>query len=141
MSKLTPEQATEKHARRLKGSIEDIRMGVERVNVAPTQKAAEKIDKMKMKYLEAIDSGKVERGLKRVTLDDWKSKTINKGLNRIGAGVDEAHDKLVNFYGEMFPYQDNLKAQIVKLPDITLEDNINRMTTFIRGMAKFKRKG
>lgn len=141
MAKLTPQEATDKHARRLKGSIEDIRMGVERVTVAPTAKAAEKLDKMKLKYLEAIDSGKVERGLKRVSLEEWKTKTVNKGLNRIGAGVDEAHDKMVNFYSELLPFQDNLKSQVDKLPDITLEDNINRMTTFIRGMSKFKRKG
>jgi hypothetical protein len=141
MSKLTPVQATEKHSRRLKGSIEDIRLGVNRVTVAPTLKAAEKIDKMKMKWLAAVDSGKVERGLKRVSLDEWKTKTVNKGLNRIGAGIDEAKDKMEAFYGELFPFQDTLVAQVQKLPDITLEDNIGRMTTFVRGMAKFKRKG
>lgn len=141
MSRLTPEQAQEKHARRLKGSIEDIRLGIERVTVAPTEKAAQKIDKMKINYLKSIDSGKVERGLKRVGLDEWKQKAINKGLNRIGAGIDEAKDKQVRFYGELFPFQDTIKTKVDKLPDITLEDNIGRMTTFVREMAKFQRKG
>jgi len=29
---------------------------------------------------------------------------------------------------------------VKKMPDVSLEDNINRMTTWIRGMAKFQRK-
>ena len=140
MSKLTPEQAQEKHARRLKGSIEDIRLGVERVTTSPTEKAALKLDKMKLNLIKAIDSGKVERGLKRVSLDEWKQKTINKGLNRIGAGIDEAKDKVTTFYGQLFPYQDQVKSKIDKMPDTTLEDSISRMTTFVRDMAKFQRK-
>lgn len=141
MSKLTPEQAQEKHARRLKGSIEDIRMGVERVTVSPTEKAAAAIPKMKIKLNAAIDSGKVERGLKRVSLDEWKTKTVNKGLNRIGAGIDEAKEKTTRFYGELFPYQDRIKAEVDRMPSVTLEDNISRMTKFVRDMAKFERKG
>ena len=70
MARLTPEQAQEKHARRLKGSIEDIRLGVERVTTSPTQLAAAKQDKMKMRLLASIDSGKWSAGLKRVSLDE-----------------------------------------------------------------------
>ena len=40
MAKLTPTEVTEKHARRLKGSIEDMRAGIARVTASPTAAAA-----------------------------------------------------------------------------------------------------
>lgn len=141
MAKLTPEEFREKHARRLKGSIADMEKGVDRVTEAPTMKAAAKKEKMRQKLTEAIDNGKWEAGLKRVSLDEWKDKMKTKGLNRIAAGIDAAAEKVEAFASELLPYQERLKVELEKMPDVTLEDNINRMTTFIRGMAKFKRKG
>ena len=139
MAKITPDEFVEKHARRLKGSTEDIRRGVERVTEAPTLKAAAKKEKMKANLNAALDSGKWERGLKRVTLEDWKSKMIDKGVGRIAAGIDAAAPKMKDFASELLPHIDRIQAEIKKLPDVSLEDNINRMTTFVRGMAKFKR--
>ena len=106
--KLTPEQFAEKHARRLKGATEDIRNGINAVTVAPTEKAAAKKDKMLNNLQAAVQSGKWERGLKAVSLEAWKQKALNKGLGRIAAGVDEAHDKVVDFASQLLPYQDTL---------------------------------
>jgi len=139
MAKLTPAQITEKHNRRLKGAVEDMRNGVASVTEAPTMKAAKNIAKMRQNILAAIDSGKVERGLKRVTLESWKDSMINVGIPRVAAGIDNAAPKVQAFYEELMPFVDNLQQQVKKLPDVTLEDGINRMTTFVRGMAKFKR--
>lgn len=141
MSKLTPAEATDKHARRLKASVEDIRAGVNRVTEAPTKKAAQKIDKMRTRLMEAFDSGKVQRRLEAVTLDDWKNKMLQKGVNNISTGIDLSRDKVEKFYSELFPYQDNLQKTVKAMPDTTLEDSISRMTTWTRGMAKFERKG
>ena len=141
MAKLTPTEYQEKHARRLKGATEDMRLGVEKVTESPTAKAAAKKDKMKANLNRAIDSGKWERGLKRVTLEEWKTQMIEKGVGRVAAGIDGAKDKVISFAAELLPFQDGIKAKVQKMPDITLEDNINRMTTQIREMAKFQRKG
>jgi len=141
MARVTPDEFVEKHARRLKGASEDMRRGVERVTTSPTAAAANKKDKMRTNINAAIDAGKWERGLRRVTLDEWKSKMINKGLGRVATGIDEAAPKVRAFAAEVLPFIDNLNTTVQKLPDTTLEDNINRMTTFIRGMSKFQRKG
>jgi len=141
MAKLTPAEYQEKHARRLKGATEDMRLGVEKVTESPTAKAAEKKDKMRANLNRALDSGKWERGLKRVSLEDWKRQMTEKGIGRVAAGIDGAAAKVTAFASELLPFQDTLKASVKKMADITLEDNINRMTTFIRGMAKFQRKG
>lgn len=140
MAKLTPKEFQEKHNRRLKAATEDMRLGVERVTESPTLKAAAKADKMRAEIVRSIDSGKWAAGLKRVTLEDWKSKMINKGVSRVAAGIDEAAPKVEAFAAELLPHIDAGKAAIDKLPDITLDDSINRMTTFTRHMAKFVRK-
>jgi len=141
MAKLTAKQVTEKHARRLKGAVEDMRIGVENVSVNPMEKAIKKIPKMRANLIRAIDEGKVERGMKRVSLDDWKTAMVDRGIPRVAAGVDAAANKIEEFYGELLPHIDKVKTEVARLPDVSLEDSINRMSTFIRGMAKFKRRG
>jgi hypothetical protein len=141
MAKLTAAEFREKHARRLKGAVEDMKRGVENVTEAPTVKAAEKVDKMRTNLVAAIDSGKWAKGLKRVSLDDWKDKMINKGIGRVAAGIDAAAPKVEAFAEELLPHIDSVKKEVEKMPDVTLEDNIQRMVSFTRGMAKFQRKG
>jgi len=140
MSKLTPAEYQEKHARRLKGAIDDMRKGIEGVSSSPTAKAAGKADKMRANILQSIDSGKWAAGLNRVTLEEWKGKMIEKGLNRVASGIDGASDKVTAFAAEFLPHLDKGQDLIKKMPDLTLEDSINRMTTFIRHVAKFKRR-
>lgn len=140
MAKLTPEQFREKHARRLKASVEDIRAGIARVTESPTAKAAGKVDKMRTNLLKALDNGKWAARLKAVSLEEWKRKTTDVGVNRIAAGIDAAAGKVENFAAQLLPFQDKLVNDVKRLPDVTLEDSINRMTTFIRGMAKFQKK-
>lgn len=139
MAKLTPTEFAEKHARRLKASVEDIRRGIDRVTESPTEKAAAKQDKMLANLTASIQSGKWASGLKRVTLEDWKRKARDVGVNRISAGIDAAKDKVTAFAEELLPHIDRGQAKIASLPDVTLDDNINRMTSFIRHMSTFKR--
>jgi len=139
MAKLTAEEFQEKHARRLKASLEDMRHGVEGVTENPMAKAAAKADKMKANIVASIDSGKWAAGLGRVSIDEWKSKMINKGINRVASGIDAAAPKVTAFASKLLPFVDAEVAKIKKMPDITLEDSISRMTSFVRGMSKFKR--
>lgn len=140
MAKITPSEFAEKYARRLKGSVEDIRKGLEKVSVSPTELAAKRKDKMKARINEAIDSGKWENNLKKVTLDEWKTKAIEKGVSRIASGVDGAVKKMEDFANQLLAYQDSLKAKIKAMPDMTLEDRIARATAWIREMSKFRKK-
>lgn len=140
MPRLSPEEFAEKHARRLKSALSDIQRGVESVSESPTAKAAQKVEKMRQRILEALESGKWQKGLQRVSLDDWKKKMVNVGLQRISSGIDANKDKVVSFAAELLPYIDQGLEQIKKMPDITLDDSINRVVTWVRHMANFKRK-
>ena len=139
MSKLTAVEYQEKHARRLKGAVEDVRKGIDRVTENPCEKAAMKQDKMLTNLTAAVSSGKWAAGLKRVSLEDWKKKARDIGVNRIAAGIDGAKTKVVAFAEQLLPHIDRGQEKIKGMPDVTLDDNINRMTTFVRHMADMKR--
>lgn len=139
MARLTPQEFTEKWQRRLTAAAPDIQKGINRVDQSPTEKAATKQDKYLANVTAAAQSGKWAAGLRRVTLSDWKSAATNKGIPRISQGVQGAGAKVTDFASQLLPYQDGLKAKVDNMPDLTLEDSINRMVTFTRGMAQFKR--
>ena len=140
MSKLTPAEAREKHARNLVNAIPDARKGIEAVTVAPGIAAAAAQEKMKRNLIKSIDDGTWATNIAAVPLEEWQRLMIEKGLGNIPAGIAAAADKVEDFFSQLFPYQDNLKKDIERLPDLTLEDSIARMTTWVRGMAKFKKK-
>lgn len=139
MAKLTAQEFAEKWSRRLSAATPDIERGIQRVDTSPTEKAARKKDKMLQNLTMAVQSGKWEQGLRRVTLGDWKTAAIQKGIPRINQGVQGAQPKVAQFASELLNFQDSLKGQIDSMPDLTIEDSINRMNTWVRGMSKFKR--
>ncbi len=135
-----PREIAEKWSRRLSGATEDIRRGVEAVTENPAQKAKAKKEKMKARIIEAIDTGKWEAGLDRVSLEDWKSKVLEKGLARLPQGVEDARSKMEDFMGQLIPYVENVKRKIDGMPDRTLEDRIQRAVAWIREMSKFRKR-
>lgn len=139
MAKLTSQEFREKHARRLKASTEDMRRGIDRVTENPCEKAAAKQDKMLTNLTASVQSGKWASGLRRVSLDDWKTAARDVGVNRVAAGIDAAAQKVERFADDLLPHIDRGQAAISSMPDITLDDNINRMTTFTRHMATLRR--
>ena len=138
-ARVTADEAAEKWSRRLGAAGEDIRRGIERVQVAPGQAAVAQEAKMRAKTLEAIDSGKWRERTGAVTLTEWRSAAINKGLPRVAAGASEAQPKMRNFMAELLPFVDSARAEIAAMPSLTLDDSIARMTKFTRKMATFKR--
>ena len=139
MARLTPQQAGDKWKRRLQQSTTDITSGVNAVTENPAQKAIQKKDKMRQNWLASVDNGKWEAGLSRVTLSDWKNAMINKGIPRISAGAEAGMGNYIAYQQEVQPYMEQLQAEIDSMPDLTIEDSVNRMVTWMRGMANFQR--
>lgn len=143
MARLTAQEYAEKQARRLKGSLDDIRRGVQRVTEAPGEAAARAKDAMKTKLNAAIDDGTWESQVRAVTLPDWQKATLDKGINRIAAGVDAALPKQAAMAERLLAAVDAAVALANRTKRGSLEDNITRMTTFVREMAarKLRRAG
>lgn len=141
MANLTPAEFADKWKRRISASSQDIRLGVERVTESPTEKAIAKKDKMMARLMEALQSGKWEAGLRRVSLQDWRDAMLTKGLGRIAQGAEAATGKVEQFAAELLPHIEQGKRAIASMPDVTLEDSINRVSVFLRHMHDFRRTG
>ncbi len=139
MVKLSPTEIAEKWRRRAEAAASDYQKGVERVTESPTEKAAAKIDKFKANLMKAINDGKWEKGLKAVSLSDWKEAVAKKGVPNYATGIRASEGKMASFMSELVPFQETLQAEVERMPDITLADGIARATKWIEGMAKFKR--
>lgn len=133
-------QFQEKHNRRTKAALQDMRDGIGRVTEAPGVKAAAKVEKMKAKINEALDSGKWERRVAAVSTEEWKRSMLEKGVGRVSAGLDSASGKVHQFAEQLLSHQAPLMEKIDAMPDVTLEDGIGRATAWIRGMAGFEFK-
>jgi molecular chaperone GrpE (heat shock protein) len=140
MAKLTPVQFAEKHNRRTKAALDDMRTGIQNVTISPTMQAAAKADKMLARLTESVQSGKWADGLKRVTLEDWKEKMLTLGVNRVSQGLDANKAKVEKFATDLLPYIDSGLTRIKAMPDVSSEDAISRMTEWTRYMLKFRRK-
>lgn len=138
MAKVTAQEYAEKWSNRLSGATEDIRRGINKVTEAPGVKAAKAKEAMKQKLLKSIDDGTWEAQVAGVSLEDWKAAASTKGVNRIAEGVNAAKPKQVAMAEKLLPAVDAAAAAAKALPKVTLEDSINRSTTFIREMAKRK---
>jgi len=138
--RVSAKQAQEKHARRLGAALEDMRGGVERVDEAPGKRAAAKQSKMRANIIAAIDDGTWARRTAGVSLEDWKSAMVEKGIGRVTSGLEAASGKVESFFDELFAYENGVMGKVDAMPDLTLEDAVSRASTWIREMSKFKRK-
>lgn len=136
--KVNADQLTEKWQRRLKGAIEDMRTGVQRVTEAPGAAAAAKADKWQAAISESRTKDKWRRRVGAVSLEDWKRAMTEKGLSRIASGVDGAGPKMKRFAQQLIEHQNAGLAELERMPDLTLEDSINRMAAWTRHMANLQ---
>lgn len=135
---MTPAQISEKWAKNLGASTASIRSGVEGVTVAPTEKAAMALPLLLANLTKAIESGKMERALRSVSLQDWQRAMIDKGIARIREGAVKAEPKFTRFMAQLLPHIERVQADVNRTPRGSLEDNIERMVTNVRGMAEFE---
>lgn len=139
MPKLTPQQAHDKWRTRMQAAIPDVKAGIDRVTESPMAKAAAAEDKYLAGVQRAKATGKYKRGLLNVSLEDWKAKARDVGADRIVAGAAAAGTKQTAFYAKLFPYQEKLQAEVKRMPNVTLQDNIARAVRFMQGMSEFDR--
>ena len=141
MARVNAQEYAEKWARRTRAATEDVRRGVERVDTAPGELAAQNEAALVQNFVESVNSGRWAARVRGVSLQDWKAATIDKGIPRIAQGVESAQPKMARIAAELLPAVDAAAAAANALPKVTLEDSIQRMTTFVRKMAEFKGRG
>ncbi len=138
--KITPDQMSEKWNRRTKNAIGDMVQGIQNVSESPAKKAVAKQDKMKANLMKSIDDGTWSKRLGSVTLDDWKTKTVQKVQERLPGGVDAAMPKRQKFDNWLHKELNTVLPKIDSMPDLTMEDSVNRVRALMEHMNKNKYK-
>jgi predicted transcriptional regulator len=140
MSRLTPEQATDKLIRRAQGAVTDYVAGIKAVTESPTALAAKNLDKAQLNYNNAIQSGRMAKRLNAVSREDWIKATAEKGQARYAPGLTAAKEKVLAFFTEFLPYADRVAAEIRSMPSLTIEDSVARASAAIRRLHEFERR-
>jgi len=107
----SPQELAKKWAENLVRNKASIRAGIEGVTVAPTAKAAAAVNKYSDGCQRAVSEGTFVAGCNRVTLQEWKDKTINKGLANLDVGVRNAETKVASFQQKAMPYYKQAKER------------------------------
>jgi len=130
----SPDQIAQRWAQNLAGSTQKITDGIQSVTVAPGQAAARQKTAWQQNTVAAAD--KWARNVASVSLGDWQQAMVDKGVARIASGAQAAVPQFQQFMGELLPYIDRVKGNLPARG--TLDQNIARMTAFVRGMAGFQ---
>jgi hypothetical protein len=132
---ISPDQFATNWGTGMTGSVTKIQDGVMRVQDNPMQKAAESVDKYVAGVQRAAASGRFQASLLAVNLQDWKNTTKQKVGERLAGGVTAAKPKMVKFGQYLIPTVNTLMQTVNQMPTMTLEDSINKMAAWARGMA------
>lgn len=138
MAKVTAAQWLDKWGRRLNAASTDISSGVNQVQTAPGQLAAQAQDRMLANLTAAITSGLWAKRVGAVSLADWKAAMTNKGIPRIAAGVTQAQKSAGSTISNLLTAVDAAAAQANAIPKGGIEQSIQRATAFMRAMSQSK---
>jgi hypothetical protein len=134
-----PMDVANKWSQNLGASTQRIQSGVQAVTVSPTALAARQQDAYLSGVQQAVANGRWQAGLNRVSLSDWQTAMIGKGLPRIQQGATVAKPKVEQFMTQWLPFVYSQQKALASQPRGSLEQNIARMNTFVRSLATFKR--
>lgn len=136
----SPVEVARKWQANLSASIESIKNGVNAVTEAPTERAARRVDAMVAGVQRAASEGKIQDGLRRVTLADWQRAMTEKGVGRIATGAAAAQPKVAAFLTEFLPHVEEGQRRLDSMPRGDLETNLQRAVAMMRHNATFRRR-
>src|SRR6266487_3945707 len=129
----TPADAAARWIQNTGGATQRYTDGVNAVTVSPGQAAARQADLWAANV--AAAKNKFAANSAKVSLEAWKTATVNKGAQRLASGVQAAQGNYEQALGKLLPY---ISSAVSSLPQRgNLEANIGRMTAFVRKMAQY----
>lgn len=133
----TSAQATQKWLTNLSGATDRMKSGALAVQTAPGQKAAAAADKWLARVTQS--KAKFAANVSAVSLQSWQQSYVNVGIPRVSQGAQAKQQKFTNFMDQYLPYLAQGLQTIDQMPNVTLEDGVNRAVAMIRWNAKFVR--
>lgn len=141
MARMTAAEVAQKWAQRAGAAQADYTAGVNRVTEAPGQAAANAADVWQARLQDPQVLAKFKRKVSAVSLEQWKSAAANYGAARYAQGVSSKTAKFEAAMAPLLSYIDSGLAQIKSMPNVTLEDRIQRSAAWQRYMNKYQGTG
>lgn len=135
----TADQVAAKWQRNLAASTQDMTAGVAAVSVNPMDKAIAQIPVMVQNLQAAAQSGKIEAGMRRVSLSQWKDSMTKKGIPRVASGATAAQPKVQAFMQQLLPHVQAGQNMLDSMPRGSPAQNDARLLAWINHMRQFKR--
>lgn len=137
MAVKSADQVAQKWAQNLTNSVQSIKNGVQAVTTSPMEAAAAQAQQYAQGVQQAINSGKWQAGLRRVSLGQWQQAVLSKGLSRIADGASQAKGKVQAVMQQLLPH---IQAGVAALPPRgSKQQNQQRMLAFSEHMSQFQR--
>lgn len=112
--------------------------GVENVDAAPNAKAAAALPRWIASVTSKAVQDKYVSKNQAVTLDAWKSATVQFGVPNLSRGAQKGQAKYSQFATKFYPFLNGTLSKIASMPNVTLQDRIARATTLMTENANFK---
>lgn len=120
----------------LTGAGQKIQDGVNRVTQAPGQKAASQAQK----YINNVTASvpKWQRKVAAVTLEQWRSAMIQKGVPRVASGAQASETKFQNALVPLFQFMSGLWQQVDGMDTSTPAARDAKMLAWVQGMRQYQ---
>jgi hypothetical protein len=141
MPRLSPEEGAAKYVRKATAASSDYSSGIDRVTRAPAQAAIAARARWEAKMNDAATREKWARNTGATTLEEWRSAAKGKGASNYSGGVQAAEGKVAARNRELYSHIAAGEARVNAMPNVTLQDGINRATAMIQHMANYRRGG
>lgn len=132
---VTPDQAAAAWVQGLSAKTAKIQAGAQAVTVAPGQAAARNAQAYLAGVQQSFDKWK--RNTAAVSLQDWQTAFVQKGVPRIAPGAQAAQAKMTAFMGQLLPYVASGRGQLPARG--TFEQNVQRATQWMQYMHRFQK--
>ena len=134
----TAAQVAQKWSQNLQSATQSIQNGVNAVTTAPTQLAAANVNGYLQGIQQAVASGKWQKNLQAVSLQDWKNAMTNKGIPHIQTGAVQGQQKVQQVMGPLLDYIYNTRDQVNQSnPRGSLAQNLARANAFATAMSQY----
>lgn len=101
--------------------------GINNTTVNPMQRAADAEDAYLAGVQDAVQSGRRRQKLMATPVQSWKDGALNKGAGRLTSGAQAAKAKVDAHFAKWGPVYDGIKQTVSTMPNLTVEDKINRV--------------
>ena len=136
---ITPQQAASKLANGIRNGTTAYSDGVNAVQVAPSSQAIAKKSKWVQAMTDPRTHDRWEAGLSRISLLDWKNATSGIGAQRFAQSADKAQSNYQEFANDFFPFLEQGQQQVNSMPDVTLDERINKAVAMMRYTSQYQR--